>query len=146
MKKILQLSCVPQSTDFGLLVLRLWLGLTLFFHHGLDKLINHAHWSQVLPDPLHVGAHLNLILIVLSEVVCSALVVLGIATRLAALIIVIELAVALFCVHHLALSGPFSGELAFVNLAGFVTIVLAGGGRFVLCNKSNAVAAADPVV
>jgi len=148
MKKILQLSCVPQSTNFALLVLRLWLGLTLFFHHGLDKAIHHAQYTSHLPDPLSVGAHFNMILIVFAEVVCSALVVLGIATRLAALIIVIELAIAFICVHHGAMSGPFSGELAFIYVAGFVTIVLAGGGRYVLCNRSNAVPAgpADPSV
>jgi len=75
-----------------------------------------------------VGHHLNLILIVFAEVVCSACVAVGIATRFAALVIVIELAVAFVRVHHSAIAmGPFSGELAFIYLAGFVTIVLAGG-------------------
>ncbi len=143
MNKLFQLSFVPRSTDFALLLLRLWFGLTLFFNHGLDKLIHHAQWSTKLPDPLGVGSHVNLVLIILSEVVCSAFVVLGVATRFVALIIVIEMAVAFFCVHHAVLAmGPGSGELAFVYLAGFVTIVLAGGGRFVVCNKTNAVPAA----
>jgi hypothetical protein len=33
--------------------------------------------------------------------------------------------------------GPASGELAFTYLAGFVTILLAGGGRFVVCKDTN---------
>jgi len=147
MKKICRLSCLPQSTDFALLFLRLWFGLTLFFNHGLAKAIHHAQMSRMLPDPLHIGAHANIVLIVFAEVICSALVVLGIATRLAALIIAIEFAVAFICVHHLALAmGPGSGELAFLNLGAFLTIVFAGGGRFVLCNQSNAVATNDPSV
>jgi putative oxidoreductase len=138
MNKLFQLSFVPRSTDFALLLLRFWLGLTLFFNHGLAKVLHHAQFSGMLPDPLGIGAHANLILIVLAEVVASALVVIGVATRFAALVVSIEMAVAFFLVHHRALSGAGSGELAFLYLAGFLTIVFAGGGRFVLCNKSNA--------
>ena len=142
MNKLLQLSFIPRSTDFALLVLRLWLGLTLFFNHGLSKLL---HFSQTAAyfanghlDPIGIGASGTVALAALAEVLCAALLVVGFATRFAALVIVIELAVAFFCVHHAALAmGPGSGELAFVYLAGFVTIVLAGGGRFVVCNKSN---------
>jgi putative oxidoreductase len=137
MNKLFQLSFVPRSTDFALLLLRLWFGLTLFFHHGLDKLIHHAQWSSRLPDPLNVGSHVNLVLILLAEVVCSAFVVLGVATRFVALVIVIEMAVAFCCVHGHSLA---SGELAFLNLGAFLTIMFAGGGRFVLCNKTNAAA------
>jgi len=134
MNKLFQLSFIPRSTNFGLLVLRLWLGLTLLFNHGLGKLVHHAVWSGRLPDVLHVGAHLNLALIVFAEVVCAALVAVGVATRLAALVIVIEMAVAFFGVHHGALAmGPGSGELPFLYLGGFLTIVLAGGGCCSAC-------------
>jgi len=148
MNNLLKLSFIPRSTDFALLVLRLWLGLTLFFNHGLGKLL---HFSQTAAyfanghlDPIGIGGNGTVALAVLAEVVCAALLVVGVATRFAALVIVIELAVAFVCVHHLQLAmGPGSGELPFIYLAGLVTIVLAGGGRFVACNKTNDVPAAS---
>jgi putative oxidoreductase len=40
------------------------------------------------------------------------------------------MSVAFFLVHKMALKGPMSGEMAFIYLAGFVTVLLAGPGRF----------------
>lgn len=142
MKKLLQLSFIPCSADFALLVLRLWLGLTLFFNHGLGKLVNFSrtvsYFSNVHLDPIGIGATGTVAIAVLAEVVCAALLVVGVATRFVALFIALELAVAFFMVHHAALAmGPGSGELAFIYLAGLMTIVLAGGGRFVLCKQTN---------
>lgn len=150
MNKLLQLSGIPRSTDFALLVLRLWLGLTMFFNHGLGKLTHFSHTVSYFIaggiNPLGIGSRATVGLAVLAEVICAACVVLGVATRLASLILVIELAVAFFAVHHGALAmGPGSGELAFLYLAGFATIFLAGGGRFVLCNKTNDVSGTPPV-
>jgi putative oxidoreductase len=117
-------------TSLGLLALRLWLGLTMLLNHGLVKL---AHFSNIAPkffDPLHIGSTQSLALVVFAEVVGSALLVLGLWTRFAALTLVIDLAVAFFLFHKGALSGSGSGELAFIYLAGFVALFLAGGGRF----------------
>jgi putative oxidoreductase len=128
MNKLFQLSFVPRSTDFALLVLRLWLGLTMFFNHGLAKLLHFSQVAPMMPDPLHLGASASL-----------GLVVIGVATRFTALVIVIEMLVAFYRVHQGTLAmGPHSGELAFMYLGGFLTIVLAGGGRFGVCNKTNA--------
>ena len=40
------------------------------------------------------------------------------------------MSVAFFVVHKAALAGPNNGELAFVYLGGFVTLIIAGAGRF----------------
>jgi len=45
--------------------------------------------------------------------------------------------VAFLFVHKLALKGQGSGELAFIYLAGFVTLFIAGPGRFALDSKSG---------
>jgi putative oxidoreductase len=42
------------------------------------------------------------------------------------------MAVAFIYGHKLSLSGNHSGELAFIYLAGFVTLLLAGGGSISL--------------
>ena len=138
MNKFCQVSFIPRSTDFALLVLRLWFGLTMLFNHGIPKLRHFSQMSGMFPDPLHIGSQFSLILSVIAEVLGAALVVNGFATRLAALIVVIELAIVFFGVHHAALAmGAHSGELAFAYLGAFLTIFFAGGGRFVICHKTN---------
>jgi putative oxidoreductase len=140
MKKLLQLSFIPRSTDFGLLVLRCWVGLTLLLNHGWGKAMNFSQTKQMFSgmDPLGIGATPSAVLVIFAEVVAAAALVAGFATRFAALVITIELAVAFIGVHHHMLAmGPSSGELAFMYLAGTVTILLAGGGRFVVCKTTN---------
>ena len=123
MKSFFQLSFLPKSADCALLLLRVWFGLTMFLHHGLGKL----HAFSSIPNPLGMPPALNSSLVVLAEVVCSACLVLGLATRLSALILAIEMGVAFWCVHGHHLAG--TGELAFLNLGAFLAILFAGPGK-----------------
>jgi putative oxidoreductase len=122
-------------TDGALLVLRASLGSSLFLRHGLEKLTGYAQMAAHFPDPLHIGARASLAFALLSDAICSVLVVLGLATRFAALIICINLGVAFGLVHHFSLHAPNSGELAYVYLAGFLAILVAGGGRYSLDSR-----------
>jgi putative oxidoreductase len=119
-------------TSFALLTLRLWLGLTLFLNHGVGKLKGFGTLSAGFPDPLKVGHSVSLALVVFAEVVASVLIVTGLVTRFAALVLTVNMAVAFFFVHERSLSGNHSGELAFTYLAGFVCLLLAGPGRISL--------------
>ena len=56
--------------------------------------------------------------------------VLGLFGRLAALMLAGMMAVAWGVVHQMKLSGEGSGELAFIYLAGFLTILIAGTGKY----------------
>lgn len=129
MKSLLQLSFLPQSVDLGLLLLRLVLGLTMLFNHGLAKL---KGFSTIAPKFLPVlgSGEIGLGLAVFAEVGCAALLVLGLFTRFAALILAVTMAVAFFVVHKASLSGEMSGEMALLYLVGFLTIVFAGAGKF----------------
>jgi putative oxidoreductase len=141
MKKIasiLRLDFLPTSTDLGLLILRLWLGGSLMILHGWSKLMDYQKLSGSFPDPLKVGHQMSLTLAVIGEVLCPILLILGLFTRFAALGSAVTMAVAFFLVHEMALKGPRSGEMAFIYLAGFITILLAGPGRFALDGKSAA--------
>jgi len=141
MKKIasiLRLEFLPTSVDLGLLFLRLWLGASLLILHGWGKLIDYKKLSSGFPDPLKIGHQPSLTLALVGEVLCSILLILGLFTRFAALGSAITMTVAFFLVHQMALKGPRSGELAFIYLAGFVTIILAGPGRFALDGKTSA--------
>lgn len=133
--RLLQLDFLPRSTDAGLLVLRLWLGLSLVILHGWSKLTGFSEMSGKFPDPLGVGSPTSLAMAVFGEVVCSLLLALGLFTRFAAAVLAITMATAFFIVHKGVLSGPGSGELAFVYLAGYVVLFVAGAGRFSLDAK-----------
>lgn len=133
--KLLQLDFLPRSANAGLLVLRLWLGLSMLILHGWTKFTGFSEMAGKFPDPIGLGSSTSLALTVFAEVVCALLVVIGLFTRAAALTQTILMTVAFFIVHKGALSGPGSGELAFIYLAGFVTLLLAGAGRFSLDAK-----------
>ena len=127
-----QLRFIPRHFDLALLVLRLWLGLSMFFLHGLGKLKDFTALSTKFPDPLGVGHQMSLILALGGEALGAALLVLGLFTRFAALSLILTMSVAFFLVHQGALTGERNGELAFIYLAGFVFLFLTGGGAFSL--------------
>lgn len=127
-KKILAPGNDSTPTSFALLVLRLWLGLTMLFEHGLVKVNGFSNLAPYFPDPLHLGRNLSMGLVTFAETGGALLLALGLITRLGALTLVIDLGVAFFMVHKTM----DSGELAFVYLAGYVTLLIAGGGSFSL--------------
>lgn len=129
-KKLFIPSDDSDLTHMALLVARLWFGLTMLFNHGLDKL---AHFNDIVgtfPDPLRIGQEASLILVVMAEVGGALLLTVGFLTRVAAATLVIDMFVAFLMVHKTALSGQGSGELAFLYLAGYVVLLIAGGGLF----------------
>jgi putative oxidoreductase len=129
-RRLLQLEFLPKSLDGALLVLRVWMGASLFLKHGFEKLTGYSRMVTHFPNPLHLGTHFSLAFALLSDGICSLLVILGVATRLACSIIVVNLAVVFFVVEKSRLFGPHNGELPFVYLGGFLAILLVGPGRF----------------
>jgi putative oxidoreductase len=119
-------------TSFALLLLRAWLGLSMLLLHGLSKVKDFSKLSADFPDPLHVGHTASLALVVFAEVLCSVLLVLGLATRFAALMLAVNMFVAFFIVLQGALTGAHSGEIAFIYLAGYVALLFAGAGKLSL--------------
>jgi len=136
MKLILRFLFGPGSNspaaNLGLLVLRVWLGLSMLVLHGWPKLVGFNEKSKFFPDPLGIGSPTSLVLAIFAEVVCSALLVLGLFGRFAALAWAGTMAMAFSRVHRFALSGDNSGELAFVYLAASVILLVAGSGRYSL--------------
>ena len=113
-------------TSFALLVLRLWLGLAMLLIHGLDKLNNFNHYATMFPDPIGIGVKPGLALVTFAETAGALLLALGLLTRLGALTLAIDMAVAFFMVHK-SLQG---GELAFIYLGGYIALLVAGPGKF----------------
>jgi putative oxidoreductase len=119
-------------TNLALLVMRLWLGSAMFFNHGLEKLVHFKDVAPEFPDPLGLGHAVSLTLVMFAEVAGSVLLIMGLLTRFAALMLAIDLFVAFLMVHQTALHGKNSGELAFVYLSGFIMLLIAGGGMISL--------------
>jgi putative oxidoreductase len=135
MNSFVRLGFVPRGYDLGLLVLRLWTGIGLFLMHGLPKVTGFSGMAAHFPDPLHIGSRWSLAFAVLSDAICSLLIVLGLATRWAALIVAINTGVAFVMVHKLHLFGEHNGELAFLFFGAALTLFIAGGGRFSVDGK-----------
>ncbi|HVN57439.1 MAG TPA: DoxX family protein [Bacteroidales bacterium] len=133
MKKFLLMTFIPASPDLGLLILRVWAGLSLFRLHGIEKIVNFSGMLQHFPDPIHVGALPGLLFATLADAICSLLVIIGLMTRLASLIIVINLAIVFIFLHNFSFMQEH-GQLVYLYLGIFLSLVAAGAGRISIDN------------
>lgn len=138
MKKLLLLNFIPSNADFGLLVLRVWLGLSMFMLHGIPKIQKFEVLKAGFPDPLGIGHQNSVTLAILSEGLASIFLILGLFTRGSALMLGITMCVAFFITHGAKLSGEGNGELAFIYLGGFITLFLCGAGKYSIDAKLGA--------
>jgi putative oxidoreductase len=132
-KDTLAMRFVPERTQAGLALLRVWTGATLFLGHGWEK--QPAHWAQFMahfPDPVGIGSHPSFLIAFFADFVCGILLVIGLGTRWAALFCTCNIFVAWAFVHHFAFlgKGPQSGhgELMVLYLGALLTILIAGPG------------------
>ena len=113
-----------------MLMLRVVFGGYMLAGHGWRKM---AKFSEIAPDFynfLGMGSGFSLALAVFAEVICAALLVAGLATRLAAIPLMITMAVAFFLVH--ADDPVLDREVAMLYLVVYAVIYLIGPGRFSL--------------
>ena len=96
------------------------------------KLFGSADAISQFPDPLHLGSHVSFIVATCSDGLFSILVVAGLGTRWAALLIFCNIFVAWALVVHFQFfaHGVSAGEAMVLYLGGLVTIAVAGPGRF----------------
>lgn len=117
----------------GLLLCRLVFGGFMLIGHGWGKLMSYSEKAVSFPDPLGLGNEMSMGAAIFCEVVCSALVVLGLATRVAVLPLVFTMAVAAFVVHGadpLFTSAGAAKEPALIYLCGFALLFFTGPGCF----------------
>src|ERR1700683_2083654 len=96
MKKLLSIRYTETAFNIGTFMLRISFGLLLFFNHGFPKLTHFSELSHTFFDPFHIGHRWSLILSLFAEVFASLLLVLGLFSRIAAFILVINMSVAVF--------------------------------------------------
>ena len=101
--------------------------------HGIPKLINVFTGNFQFGDPIGLGPTLSLIVVAFAEGICGFMVLIGLGTRLASIILVINMSVAGFIFHA---ADPFgSKEKALLFLILFLVTTLFGGGKYSLDNK-----------
>ncbi len=130
MRRLFSVPHATTLTSVWLLIARVAAGAAMLTHGWpkLQMLINGG--GAKFPDPMGVGATASLGLAVFAEAFCAALLIIGLATRLAALPLMITMAVAFFIVHG---GDPFAKrELAAMYLVVFGTVAVFGPGRFSL--------------
>lgn len=126
MKKILSTNYSTGAFNVGTLILRLVLGV-LMLVIGFEKLSN---FDKHLPDMynfLDLGKKTSLILVIFAEFFCSAILIIGLLTRLACIPLIIVMGVALFIIHKGQFFGD--GQTAALFLAGYVVLLLIGPGK-----------------
>lgn len=136
--KFLHLNFLPRSADLALLLLRVWYGASIIAIAGWMKLTNFSAMSSKFVDPFGLGMKTSLALVVFAEVVCAGLLVIGLFTRMAALITAFTMAVAFWVAHGGKLTGEGNGQSAFLYLGAFVALFIAGAGKFSLDAKMGA--------
>jgi putative oxidoreductase len=128
--RLLTLKFLPVYPDLALLVMRLWFGGLLVLLHGWMKISMWGPMSQRFADPFGIGSPASLALSIFAEAVCASLIALGLFTRFAAVVCIINMTTAFLTAHGGRLTGAQNGELAFLYLGAFVVLLLAGPGRF----------------
>lgn len=117
----------PRHVDTALLLLRLVTG-GFMLTHGVGKLDRLLTGGDIqFADPIGVGMTASLVLAVFAEVFCALCVMLGFATRLSAVPLIITMLVAAFIVH--AGDGFGKQELPLLYATMFLLLALTGAGK-----------------
>lgn len=117
--------------DHGLLILRVAIGFSIMYGHGLGKMTRLLGGEEIqFADPYGFGPALSLGLAAFAEVICAALLMLGLLTRIALIPLVIVVTTALFTVHIEQSFGQQERPILFG--CAFIALFLTGPGRFSL--------------
>ncbi len=130
MRALLAMEAVPTADDLARLLLRIWAAGMIVYLHGWMKIGMLSAETVQFYDPFGLGPRVSVGMAVTSEVICALLLVIGLATRWAALVLVLSLTTTFVVAHGARLSGQGSGELPFLYLGCFLVILLIGPGRY----------------
>lgn len=120
------------SSDLSILLLRVGAGV-LILTHGIPKLMNVLAGNFGFGDPIGIGPAASLVLATFAEAICGFLVLLGLGTRIASFVLIINMSVAALIAHA---GDPFGiKEKAVLFLLLFIVIALTGGGKYSIDQK-----------
>ena len=131
-QKIFAPGSYSNKINFGLLFLRVTSGIFMLTH-GVGKLTKLIEGGTIkFANPIGIGPEASLVLAVFAEFFCSIFIILGIATRISAIPLIITMLVAGFISHA---GDPFAvKEKAFLFLVIFITTLITGAGKYSIDN------------
>jgi putative oxidoreductase len=131
MKKLFDYTSLNRFTGVWLLIFRILAAAFMLFGHGLPKWERLNSGEEIkFADPFGLGPTASLTMAIFAEVICTALIAVGLFTRWATLPLIITMLVAAFYANA---GQPFQKmELALVYLLLYVTIFVFGPGRYSL--------------
>lgn len=131
-KKIFNPGNYPLKIDYILVLLRLVLG-SFMLAHGWGKFLKLIGNEPIeFADPIGLGVTASLVLIVFAEVFCSIFLVIGFATRFAAIPLLFSMLVIVFIVH---LDDGFGKqELPLIYASVYMIIAITGAGKISVDN------------
>ena len=115
------------ATNFALFVLRVATSI-LMIPHGYDKLVKFSAMKTQFMPFMGLNSATTLGLVVFAELFCSILLVLGFATRLATIPLIINMVVALVIVLGGDVFGK--GEPAALFLIPYIVLLFTGPGAY----------------
>jgi len=128
MKKFLSTAYSEFLFNLGTLILRLTTGILVCLNHGIPKITHFNEWKGTFYNLAHIGTQLSLILSISAEVFASMFLILGLFSRFAALLLVIDLGVAVFIYHSSHPISRFEDAITFFVISLFVLLV--GPGKY----------------
>jgi len=108
-------------------MLRVSFGVLICLNHGIPKISHYSAWKTQFFDPFRIGSANTLMLSIFAEVFAAMLLVLGLFSRLSALILAVDMLFASFIYHR---GQPINGyEDAIMYFFAFLCIFLLGPGK-----------------
>lgn len=128
MKRRIFTTDFPGEGHVALLIFRIC-AAALMLTHGIPKLATLLSGSEIrFADPYGLGPVTSFVLVVFAEFVCSILIILGLATRLAVIPLIINMTTAAVFAHA---NDPFAvKEKALLFLIIFFLLLFLGPGRY----------------
>lgn len=129
-----------KNGSISLLIVRLSVGILMLFH-GVGKIrygisgIGDMLTQKGIPEFISYGVYLG-------EIVAPLMLILGFRTRIAALMLLVNMLVIIFIAHPSDILGVTSHgtwklELAGFYLAGSLVLLISGGGKYGLSHKKK---------
>ena len=128
MNKLFQIETKEDYMNVMLLILRVSVA-AFMITHGLPKLMKLLAGGEIeFGNPIFLGPVLSLILAMFAEFFCSIFIGIGLGTRVASIVLIINMSVISFIVHA---SDPFGRkEKALLFLLIYLALLIFGSGKY----------------
>ncbi|NRB46985.1 MAG: DoxX family protein [Saprospiraceae bacterium] len=118
------------SQDSILLVFRVLVSLAMINTHGIKKLIYFSDTVENIPDPFGLGGEISAYIAIMANIISPILVIVGLATRLAALQILSVTVIGFFVVHA---EDPWAvKDVPLMYSLAYLLIFFFGAGKYSL--------------